>query len=156
MLYLQRTEGDEKTCKHHGWISKYIKCLYSRMPADTTCTDGADRVSALIQSVLSKTIISVSVLSWPCRPVRSHTHFCMFFLRVKSKCVACGNSPICMFIHLVWSSTSERFLGWEFPDKRAPRPHFWSEDKGAKEALLCLRLARKLLALQHADSCTYS
>lgn len=44
--------------------------------------------------------------------------------------------------------------GWEFPDKSAPRPHFWCEDKGAKVALVGLRLAAKLFAVRRADSCT--
>lgn len=76
----RRTEGDEKTEKLHGWGSKYVKCLYSHMPADKTCTDGADCVSALValQSVL---IISVCVLSWLCWLNRSQTRRFLFAMK---------------------------------------------------------------------------
>lgn len=123
-------------------ISKYMKCLYSRLAADTTCTDGADCVCALmaLHSLLSKMITSACVLSWP--PWLDGPQTRRFVLALRAILRSSWEfSKKNMLIHLAFLLHLRNFM---MGISSATRPHFWSEDNGAKAALLCLRLARKL------------
>lgn len=95
------------------------------------------------QLVLSKMITSIWVLSWPCwEQLRAVLCSSWNFSRKYASSFRLS--------FYIWEISE-----WEFPDKSAPRPHFGYDDKGARAALLCLRLARKLFALQHANSCIW-